>query len=168
MWLLLRKFIFFICLAGLLSACGFRPLHGDHEAAQKDIELLKSVEIPPISGKIGQDFRRKLSEIINPSRTYSESIYRLEVNLNKDSIPLAIERNRIVTRYKLIVRANYKLIRIADNKVIDSGELSRDGGYDKVSSDYATYISEEYTTKTVAEALAEDMRLQLTSVLFEQ
>lgn len=160
--MLWRSFIIVTVLC--LSACGFKPLYGSSQHNSLS-DTLAAVEIPEARNRTEQIFLVHLSDLLNPGNISAPPQYRINVTLNQSSSPLAIQKDRTITRYKTIITAHYTLTDIATGKVIEENSLRRDGGYDRVESDYATYVSETQTVKHILHELAEDFKLRLTLTL---
>lgn len=163
MWSLkLRIVLIFISLC-ILQSCGFQPLYGTHSASTTSHGLLSSVTVSPIKGRIGQIFKTTLEDTLNPSHTVAEQKYRLDVTLNTTQSSLAIQRDQTISRYQIIVTANYTLTDIATNTTVRKGKLERESGYDRITSPYATFVSENAATNNALKALAQDLSFLTTS-----
>ncbi len=159
--LLFRFFVVLILL--MVGSCGFTPIYSETGVVQAAAKL-REIRVEPIKTLIGVIYTNKLSDLLNPTDIDNAPKYSLSVDIATNNIALAIQQDRTITRYKIIVTANYKMIDIATKKIVDRGILKREGGYDKVESDYATYVSKEDTTQRVVRELAEDTRLRLVAL----
>ncbi len=161
---LLRKLIT-ISIVLFISACGFTPVYKTMGENSTNAASLAAVKVESTHDLIGQFYSNKLTDLLNPSAMQVEPKYRIQTTLRKNKIPFAIQQDRTITRYKLVLEADYKLVNIDDGKIIDEGSLRREGGYDKVDSDYATYVSDEDTTMRIVKELAEDTRIRILASL---
>lgn len=150
-----------------LSSCGFTPVYKTMDENSTNAKSLAAIEVQSSHDLMGQFYSNKLGDLLNPTAIKVEPKYRIKTELNKNKIPFAIQQDRTITRYKLVVIANYQLVDITNGKVIDKGILRREGGYDKVDSDYATYISDEDTTRRIVKELAEDTRIRIMASLIK-
>jgi len=162
MWLLrICVVLIGICL---LQNCGFRPLYGTTSSQTGSSRaLLASVSVAPIKGHTGQVFKNTLEDTINPSHLVVEPKYLLTATLKTTQISLAIQRDRTISRYQIVATADYNLKDITTGKIIRTGRLERESGYDKTVSPYATFVSEETATLNALKALAEDIAVLTTS-----
>jgi hypothetical protein len=161
---LLRKFIASLLLISLCS-CGFTPVYKQNPGDVDATDKLAAVEIIVPHNLLGQEFKTELSDLINPNSKSVEQKYRIEVKLTKDKTAIAIQQDRSVTRYKVTVRGDYKITAIDSSKVIGQGYMLREGGFDKLASDYSTYVSEDDTTQRIVKELAADAKTKLMSVV---
>lgn len=166
-WSVVRKyknFLVFACLV-LNASCGFTPMYAKHEDNTDISAKLATVGIKPIKSLIGQAYVNSLEDVLDPSHMGASKDYIIEAEISKDMQPLAIEQDRTVTRYKVIVTASYKLKEISSGQVIASGSVTGRSDYDKVDSDYATYVSENETTKRAIRELAQDTKIKIIAAL---
>jgi hypothetical protein len=151
----------------MLCSCGFTPVYKKttDSASGVTTDDMAAIDITIARGLNEQAFQTNLENLLNPTSKSVPTKYLLEVKLSKSETPLLIEQDRTITRYKISVSAQYKLINITDGKVLSEGTTHRDGGYDKVASDYATYVSSDDTTKRIIRELAADTKLKIISAL---
>lgn len=165
--MLLLKNLSKLLIVFLITSCGFTPVYKTVEGESTAAMNLASVKVESTRDLMGQFYSNKLTDLLNPTSAEVEPQYRISTKLHKNKIPFAIQQDRTITRYKIVVEANYKLVDINSGQVIDEGTLRREGGYDKVDSDYATYISDEDTTRRIIKELAEDTRIRIMANLVE-
>jgi len=162
--------IFSLLLLFTLAACGFQPVYSQ-KTASANPELtgfFRNISIEEIPGKAGQDLRNSLYDTLNPTSASGENLYRLEIKLKRDIIPMIIEKDRSITRYNLVYEAHIKLIEIASGKVIYTGAAQMSGGYDAINSDYAVYMAEGDAGHHVIRDLAEEIKNKLTSYFIKR
>ncbi len=160
----LFKFFIIVVLSLFVVSCGFTPVYKEITDDQT-IENLASIEINVPKNLMGQSFKYTLTDILNPEGIKVIPKYNLDVKIDRTNTPLAIETNQTITRYKTIVRIDYVMKDVNTSAVVSQGYMKREGEYDKVASDYATYVSEEDVTKRLVKELAEDARMRIISVL---
>lgn len=149
----------------IIASCGFSPVYKSTEGEASVQQQLAKVKISSPDSLEGQAFKTRLEDLINPTAKQSEKEYLAEYNLSIAEVPLAIQQDRTITRFKIIITADYTMTKIETGEVVSKGEIRREGGYDKVESDYATYISQEDTKKRVLREVAEDARVRIMSVI---
>lgn len=150
-----------------LSSCGFSPMYAQNGENAAILSKLASVEIRPIKTIIGQEYVNSLEDVLNPSHVSAAKDYIIEADVNKDTQALAIEQDRTVTRYKVVVTASYTLKEKSSGKVISSGNVRGQSEYDRVDSDYATYASETETTSRAIRELAQDTKIRIIAALLK-
>ncbi len=122
--------------------------------------------VDPVPGRVGQVFRNRLEDNLNPNASAAPKQYRLSVSLATISTPGIVDTTGAILRYTLRMDSHYTLIRNSDGKIIHTGDIRRTASYNNVPNAYfSTYVSQEDTTTRLAESLAEEYRMRLASIL---
>lgn len=159
---LFSKISSILVLLILLFSCGFEPVYrASNINNSSELSKIKVNSSNDIKGII---YKNELDKLLNPLYLDEKKKYSLDSTFSKKKIAIAIEQDRTITRFKIIGKLNYKLTDLENGKIIDEGLLKREAGYDRVDSDYATYVSDEDTTQRLIEELAEDTRIRLISI----
>lgn len=158
-----RNILIFLLL--FITACGFTPVYKSVGNNSQIADELASIEIISQHDLSGQFFKTNLENLLNPKSRKMPKKYKMETTIRNSEIALAIQEDRTITRYKIVLNAQYKLTDLATGKEIGHGNIKREGGYDKVDSDYATYISKEDATKRTLRELAEDTKIRIMSAI---
>jgi LPS-assembly lipoprotein len=159
-----RSFFILLCLCAL-QGCGFTPLYSKHTSTSSSAQqqLLASVVVTPMKDRVGQIFTTTLEDALNPLHLQADPRYQLKVSLKTAESSLAIQRDRTISRYQIMVTANYTLTDTDTGKIVREGSLQRENGYDKTTSPYATVVSENMATENTVKALAQDVSFLVTS-----
>jgi len=168
------------CLA--ISACGFQPVYGTSSPISANSPLMAGVQISAVDGgsiassanltttiptKVSRDFKENLEDLLNPITRGKGAEYSLDVSISQSTSSIGISRDGTASRYNLNISSSYKLTRLSDNKVIDTGTISNITSYNNPSNQYfSTYISEQDARKRGVLELAALYRQRL-SVLTE-
>ncbi|MDE3016806.1 MAG: hypothetical protein KGI29_07835 [Pseudomonadota bacterium] len=157
----------FLLLAGLLTACGFRPLYGKKTDADPGSRVFAGVSIDKIPDRMGQQLQANLEDRLNPDGAVPANPgYRLAVLLSDSTIPIGVARDGTVSRYNVYLSSTYTLYRTADGKAIDSGTINDVSSYNNSTNDYfSTYISEQDAIKHGVQELSELYRARLAAYL---
>lgn len=149
-------------LALALAACGFQPLYGERERGAETLAALALVRIAPIPDRLGQVIRNHLLDIVTPRGRPSEPRYRLTVKLRKTKEGLAFEQDESVTRFDVIVAADYRLAEIAGGDTIAKGTARSIASYNVVRSDFANIAAERDAELRLARELSDEIALRLS------
>ena len=158
--------LFSVLSCFLLSACGFTPIYSQKNNSELS-KKLAAIKVTPIHNLMGQKYVSALEDVLDPKNTHTANKYIIDAVLYKYVRPLAIEQDRTVTRYKVVVNVEYTLKDQADGKIISKGRIKGEADYDRVESDYATYVSENDTTDRVIKELAQDTKIKIISALLK-
>ncbi len=169
-----------ICL--MLPACGFHPVYGTSSGMAENSPIRAGVMVTTtasgviantnetsknIDSNATNSMARQFTNILNDMLASPPSpAYSLEVSIVQSSIGLGVARDGTASRYNLVLNSSYKLNRIADNKIVDSGNLSSVTSYNNPNNQYfSTYISEQDARKRGIRELAELYRQRLISFI---
>ncbi len=163
------RLVFLSVLSALIASCGFTPAYKikDEPSRESMKARLAAIEVMPVSGRMGQELRNTLQDTLSPETMDGAAEYRLYVTLKKNIIPAAIEKDRRITRYNIIIAASYSLKSIAQGTMIDSGTVKVVASYDSLDSRFSTFVAEDKTTSNAIHELAEQLttRLMTTALI---
>ncbi|MFT3964882.1 MAG: LPS assembly lipoprotein LptE [Sphingobium sp.] len=142
--------------AGLLSACGLKPLY---EGGRQGVaaQRLADVEVAPIPGKSGWLLRNALTERLQ-SLPGGTPRYRLTIDIDDRIDGLGVRTNNIVTRERRTVRARYQLhdnTLAKDAAPVLDDVITGDVGLDVTSSEYATVAAEDSALERLSDQIAD-------------
>jgi LPS-assembly lipoprotein len=178
----LRTIAYCLIPIAFLSACTFQPVYGTSSAISANAPLMAGVKISATDGgsvassanltttiptKVSRDFKENLEDLLNPITRGKGAEYSLDVSISQSTSSIGISRDGTASRYNLNIYSSYKLTRLSDNKLIDTGTISNTTSYNNPSNQYfSTYISEQDARKRGVLELAALYRQRL-SVLTE-
>jgi LPS-assembly lipoprotein len=124
--------ISFLALA--TAGCGFQPLHGPTASGANLSDVMKSVDIALVPGRVGQRIRNELIFAAQGGAGDggAKQEYRLELAVKEEL------RNTLVAcsgapRGQIVeLNVDFKLIRIADNRNVFEGKAAGRAAFDKV------------------------------------
>lgn len=152
------------CVLLLLTACGFEPMYGAKNQEQLSVGVL--IEAP--KDEMGQQFQQNLEDALNPHGLAGAPTYKLVVTLISAVGGMGVARDGTVSRFNVMLISNYNLIRIADNKVINAGEIRHVSSYNNQANQYfSTYISQKDAIKRGVMELSELFRQRMASLLLK-
>ena len=107
----MRKIIIFISLGILITSCGFKPIYkmsaDNMDISSYTIELENREQLQNvIIEELDQNF---------PPNT--DSTYKIVLNVTEDLIPLIVNTNGTVAKYRIEITFNFSLENLAENKV---------------------------------------------------
>lgn len=144
----------------LLLGCGFEPLYGQRFGAAS--QELAAVRIAPIEDRAGQRLHNDLRDRMNPRGQSAEPRYELSVTIREGKQELGTRTDETATRANLIVRASYRLIRLADGRPMLSGDSSSIASYNILRSDFATLSAENDARARALRELADTIATNLS------
>ncbi len=172
--MLLYRIIAVLLIFALVQGCGFSPMYskkGNNNLKslnQKERESVKDslrkVTISKLDfGRPGQILVSDLEDLLNATNSNGEKKYSLNITITKSKAALATEKNREITRYNLVVDAEYRLVDLTTGAEINHGRSRITESYDAVESDFATYAAEEDSLKRIMKEMAHDIYFKIST-----
>ena len=152
-------------LALATAACGFQPLHGTSDSGTRADAALAQIGVDPIADPTGQDLRNRLIDQLTPAGLAADPRYTLTVTLTEDRDRYGFEADREVTRERLRLVAEYRLVDRRDGGIVLSERARTDVAYDVVQSDYALVTARPAARRQAVDQLAGDMTRRLSLAL---
>ena len=151
-----------LCLALLLTGCGFRPLYGT-QAGSLVLSELSSIEVAPVGGAIGVQLHNALHDNLQPDISAQDARYALTLDHNTENRAQLTAKDSQIGRYTMVLTVRYELIDRISYHIITSGQTSAQASYNVIPDNaYATFVAEEEASSRAARQIAQ----QLTSILF--
>jgi LPS-assembly lipoprotein len=145
------------CAALALAGCGFQPLYGPTASGERLSEVMSSVEITPIPGRVGQRLRNELIFDNTGGNTAAPSRYRLDIVVKESVSNQNIRLSGDATAQTYQLNATFKLVSLADGKVILEGAATSHAPFERFQQIYsnvrARYDAENRAAGTVAESI---------------
>lgn len=152
----------------LLSACGssgFQPLYGASGIGAQADEKLAKVQITPIPGRVGQVVRNELIFDTTGGGAQEAPLYKLDIAVRETVSSTLVRLDGHASNQVYNLDAAFKLIRIADNKVMLQGTSYGRAGFERYSSIFSNVRAREDAENRAARAVAEDLKSRLSGFL---
>ena len=141
----------------LLAGCGFQPLYGPTASGEQLSDVMKTVDITTVPGRVGQKIRNELIFRTTGGGYAEKPKYRLDIALKESVMLTLVDREGDPEGAIFQLHSQYKLVRLADNKVVLEGHNNARAAYDKVDSVFndirAKRDAEDRAARTISEAI---------------
>jgi LPS-assembly lipoprotein len=141
----------------LLGGCGFQPLYGPTASGAYLSDVMRTVDISIIPGRVGQRIRNELIFVSTGGGEQAQPKYRLDIAVRESILNSAVEDDGEATSQIYQLFTQFKLIRLADNKVVLEGSNNARAAYDKADSVFADVRAkrdaEDRSARTISEAI---------------
>jgi LPS-assembly lipoprotein len=144
---------------GALAGCGFHSLYGGPEAAQFD-ETLASIQVSPMSERIGQRVANSLRDALNPTGERITKRYTLAVTLTTSRGDVAIRKDGTASRELESVYASFVLYG-SNGSPIFSGSTRSQRSYDIGENPYSVLVTNAGAETRAAEEISAEIRNRL-------
>lgn len=168
-WLEARR-LALACLIGgaalALAGCGIRPLYGTSASGAKVPALLASIDVNKVPGRVGQRLRNELNfQKTGGGGDYASKAYRLDIAIREQITDQLVRVTGDVTGQVYQLNANFKLVRLADSKVVLEGNSVGRAPFDRVESIYANVRARLDAENRAADTVAEGIKTRLAAFL---
>jgi LPS-assembly lipoprotein len=148
-----------------LNGCGFQPLHGSTASGANLDDVLKTVDIATIPGRTGQQVRNELIFGTTGGGEAGPKAYRLEVAVKQSITNTFATTSGNVQGQTFELSAEFKLVRVADNRVVFKSSTGAHAAYDKVQSVFADVRAQRDAENRAARTVAEAIKTQIAGYL---
>lgn len=154
------------CTGAFLAGCSFKPLYGTTETNAQLQEILKTVDIPEVPGRIGQVVRNKLIFHFTGGGYASDPQYKLVLAVKESVKSQFVRRDGDSQGQFLELNTSFKLYRTSDNKTpILEGISFAKAAFKDNKSIYANVRSRRDVEDRAAKTTAEDLQVRISSFL---
>jgi LPS-assembly lipoprotein len=164
--------LFASLLAGLaalaLAGCGFQPLYGGTTAGGAKLsEVMATVEITPIPGRVGQRLRNELIFANTGGGSASKTRYRLDIVIKERVTDQLVQITGDATGQVFQLDATFKLFDAAKGMVIYQGKAVSRAPYNRFQEIFANvrarYDAENRAARTVSESIKVQIAAHLSN-----
>jgi LPS-assembly lipoprotein len=156
-------------LAPVLTGCagggGFRPLYATGSDGESVNSKLNQIDIQTIPSRVGQRVRNELIFENNGGALPSAPIYRLEIAIRESLASTLVRSDGEAASQIYSLDAKFKLIRIADKKMMLEGTSYGRAGFQRFAQTYANVRAREDAENRAARTVASDMRSRLAAFI---
>jgi LPS-assembly lipoprotein len=148
------------------GGCGFHPLYGDTASGQSLNEVMKSVEIPAFGGRVAQRIRNELLYIqTGGAGDGAKKQYRLDIAMREELRNTLVDISGAPGGQIVELDTEFRLVRLADNKVVFNGKATGRAAFDRNASVYANMQAQQDAENRAAQTIAETIRVRLAAYL---
>ena len=123
----------------VLSACGFQPLYGTHQADSH----LAAVELANLPNRDGQQLRLLLEDRFYGAQPQAAAQWKLDVKVTSSREDLGIRRDAVATRARRTFTASFSLVSAGQQTAVFSGSERSFVSYNIFNDPYATTAAED-------------------------
>lgn len=147
----------------LLTSCSFRPIYGENHRSLP-IKVASIYTVGQDYGKLEYIMRQELESAFNPTSALEPAQYVMNVRLLKSILSFDTQSNRVSTRQRIDLRADFILTDLNGKKVTEDFVVASDS-FDITVSPYSSLISEEESSNLLAKTLAQEIGLHVAATL---
>jgi LPS-assembly lipoprotein len=150
-----------------VSGCGFHPLYGDTASGRNLNEVMKSVEIPPFGGRVAQRIRNELLYMKTGGAGDGgvKSEYRLDIAMRQQLRNAMVDSHGASFSQIVELDTEFRLVRLADNKVVMNGKATGRAAFDRNVSVYSNMQAQQDAENRAAQTVSETIRVRVAAFL---
>ena len=152
-------------VVGCTDGSGFRPVYGSMGVSATVDAKLAQVEMGTIPGRVGQRIRNELIFQSTGGDRAAPTTYRLEVVIKESLTSTLVEKDGDALSQIYNLDANFRLINIADNRVLMQGTSFGRAGFERYASVLANVRGKEDAENRAAKTVATDIKGRLAAFL---
>jgi LPS-assembly lipoprotein len=165
---LVRGLSLLLAVTPVLAACsdgGLRPLYGATPSGAGLQERMAQVDVAPIPGRVGQRIRNDLIFYSTGGGTPLPPTHRLDVTIHETVLSTLVRLDGDSLGQIYALQASFKLIRIADKKVVLEGGSNARAGFERFKSIYSNVRARDDAENRAARTIADDLKTRVAIYL---
>jgi len=152
-------------IAPLLSGCGFQPMYAEGPSGVQLDEVMRTVSISSIPGRVGQRLRNELI-FGTTGGGYSEAPrYKLKIAIKESVQSTVVAKTGKSKGQAYQLKAAFELTRLEDNTILLSGTSFGRAAFDKLDSTFADLRARRDAENRAARTVAEDIQTRIAAAL---
>jgi LPS-assembly lipoprotein len=165
-----RSFAFAAVLIGAaslgLAGCGFQPLYGGSTVGGARLpELMKTVDVTPVPGRVGQKLRNELIFENTGGGYAAPTRFRLDIIVKESVTDQLVQITGDATSQVYELQASFKLVNVANGKVMLQGNAMSRAPYNRYQEIFANVRARYDAENRAARTVAESIKTQLAAYL---
>jgi LPS-assembly lipoprotein len=151
--------------AVLTPGCGFQPLYGPTAGGAQLSDVMKTVEITTVPGRVGQQIRNELIFRTTGGGYAEAPKYRLDIAIKESVMHTLVNREGDPQGEIYQLYSTYRLIRVGDNQVVLEGHTNARAAYDKSESVFSGLRASRDAQDRASRTIAETIRTRVAAFL---
>jgi LPS-assembly lipoprotein len=150
--------------AALVSGCGWQPLYGPTASGAQLTDVMRTVDISLVPGRVGQRIRNELIfQTTQGGEAAEKAKYRLDIAVRESILNTAVEQTGDPSGQVYQLYTLFKLVRLADGQVVLEGHSNARAAFDKADSVFADVRAKRDAEDRSARTISEAIRLRLAA-----
>lgn len=151
-----------------LAGCGFHPLYATGGDTTEFDEQLASIQVLPISERIGQLLANSLRDNLNPTGAKVAKKYTLSVTLNTATADYVIRKDGTASRELLVVYGSFIMTQASTSANVLYGSVRINDSYDVGESPYSVVVENSDAQSRAAREISTDIRTRIETYFRRQ
>ncbi len=148
-----------------LTGCGFQPLYGTTASGERLSEVMASIDVTPIPGRLGQRIRNELIFENTGGGYAAPTKYTLDIIVKESVTDQLVSTTGEATGQVYQVEATFKLKKVGNDEVVLEGKAISRAAYDRFQQIFANVRARYDAQDRVARTIAETIMVRLSAYL---
>ena len=151
-----------------LSGCGFQPLYGSGSTTASGARLseaMKSVDVTPIPGRVGQKVRNELIFANTGGGYQAPTRYKLDIAVSERVTDQLVEITGDATGQVYELQASFTLVNAANGQVMLQGTAISRAAYNRFQEIFANVRARYDAENRAARTISESIKTQVAAFL---
>ena len=154
-----------LLIAPLLAGCGFQPMYAETSTGVQLDEVMRTVSVAKIPGRVGQRVRNELIFATTGGGYRAAAEYRLAIAIRESVQDTVVAKTGESEGRAYRLTAAFKLIRLDDQAVVLSGTSIGRAAYDNLDSTFADIRARRDAENRAARTVADDIQTRIAIAL---
>jgi LPS-assembly lipoprotein len=163
-----RRAVALLLACATLAGCGFHPLYATGDETAEFDEQLASVQVLPISERIGQILANSLRDSFNPTGAKVAKRYTLSVVLYTATADYVIRKDGTASRELFVASGSFIMTATGSNVPVLTGSVRINDSYDVGESPYSVIVSNSDAQTRAAQEISTDIRTRVAAYFRRQ
>lgn len=152
--------------AGLLLGGCFRPMYGTTADGRSMSAALASIQVEAVPDRLGHHLGQDLVFELTGGKAPETARYKLTIKTTQTVMtPVVDSTTGLADAATVQVRAEYRLVRIANDETVTAGTAIASASFDRISQRFAAARATRDAEIRAARLLAEQIRIRIAAVL---
>ena len=156
---------FALACVPMLAGCQFQPRYGTTADGRSLQQVMKSVDIAPIPGRVGQRLRNELIFGTTGGGYAERPQYKLQIAIRESVTSILVETTGDAEGQLYNLDASFVLLRAGDNVVLLKGESTSRAAYDKFEEIFANTRARIDAENRAARIVADGIKTRIAAFL---
>jgi len=149
----------------MLAGCGFKPMYAEGPSGVQLDEVMRTVSISSIPGRVGQRLRNELIFGTTGGGHSAAPRYKLKIAIKESLQSTVVAKTGKSKAEAYQLKAAFELVRLEDKTVLLTGTSFGRAAFDKLDSTFADLRARRDAENRAARTVAEDIETRIAAAL---
>jgi len=149
-----------------LASCGIQPMYGGSTVGgAKLAEVMQTVDVTPIPGRVGQKVRNELIFANTGGGYAGPAKYKLDITVKERVIDQLVRITGDAQGQVFELTANFKIVNLANGQIVYQGNAISRAPYERFQEIFANVRARYDAENRAARTVSDSIKTQIAAVL---